>query len=325
MTKPGSRSWTQPLSALALLLLGACATTPVAPPESGIARVEEGPAFLWAVEDPDGDRKTLYLMGSVHMLRDGTALPESVEAIIESTKVLAVEVDTSQVDERTLQHAIQTRGMRTEGESTEALLPEALRPKLREALGRAGLPREAGLAMRPWVLTLVLSMDQAARAGFGEQHGVETRLLSRLRGSHRVVEVEGLEAQVASLSDTPDEAYQFAIEHDLTRGPEAATAELESLVRAWETGDVAAMKAVILADMADPRAAVLIDHIYRKRNAQMAEQVVSLLAEGEPALVVLGAAHMVGEDGVPNLLRQRGFKVRQLGRSRASLEATRTP
>jgi len=320
MAKWTQQHWMQRMGAVALLALGACAASPLPPPAAD-APAEEGPAFLWSVEDPDGDRARLYLMGSVHLLRDGTSLPGSVQAAIESTRVLAVEVDTTQVDERTLQHAIQTRGVRTDGLPVEAQLPEALRPHLREALAEAGLPREASLAMRPWVLSLVLSMQHANRAGFGQQHGVETRLLSRLRESHRVVEVEGLAAQVASLADTPDEAYQFAIEHDLARGAQAATEELEALVRAWEAGDVAAMEAMVFAGEADPRAQVLLEHVYRKRNAQMAEQVVGLLEAGEPALVVLGAAHMVGPQGIPSLLRERGFKVRQLGRSRASLEA----
>lgn len=313
--------WMQTWSVLALLTATACATTPVPPPATGRAAVEEGPAFLWVVEDPHADREPLYLFGSVHLLKDGTAFPESLQAAIEETRVLAVEVDTTQVDSQTLQHVIQTRGMRTDGASVASQLPEALRPKLHEALVAGGLPPEAGEAMRPWVVSLVLSMQHAANAGLEESNGVETRLLSQLRDSHRIVEVEGFEAQINALADTPDEAYQYAIQRDLERGPEAALADLEEMARAWSSGDVAALERLVFDDTEDPRAQTLLGHTFSQRNARMAASVVALLEEGTPALVVVGAGHMVGTDGLPALLAARGFKVRQLGRTRASVAA----
>jgi uncharacterized protein len=47
------------------------------------------------------------------------------------------------------------------------------------------------------------------------------------------------------------------------------------------------------------------------RNRRWLPQIEKLLAQGDNALVVVGAAHLVGKDGVIELLRDRGYTVEQ--------------
>lgn len=308
------RSWMTWLG-LVLISLSGCATTKTASETSQAEpRSDEPRAFLWSVEHPNQDRPPLYLLGSVHMMREDMTLPPSLDRAIEDTKVLAVEVDTTQVDPRALQRFIELRGVRTGGAPSSEVMPPELRDRFREALQASGMPWEAAHALRPWVLSLVVSVHMLQEAGFVEEHGVETQLLSRLRDSHRVVELESMEAQLDSLSAAPDEAHQYDLERVLSQEEEAWVAELNAMARAWADGDTEAMEAIVFRDHDDPRASLLHESLFHTRNRQMSERIVELWKEGEPMLVVIGAGHMVGETGLPKLLREKGLKVTQLPR-----------
>jgi uncharacterized protein YbaP (TraB family) len=48
------------------------------------------------------------------------------------------------------------------------------------------------------------------------------------------------------------------------------------------------------------------------RNRNWLPQLEELLAGGEPAMAVVGALHLVGNDGLISQLRARGYRVEQL-------------
>jgi uncharacterized protein YbaP (TraB family) len=81
------------------------------------------------------------------------------------------------------------------------------------------------------------------------------------------------------------------------------------IVRAWQTGDVRSLEGHLLAGMRD------YPEINRKviedRNRRWLPQIEALLSRGENALVVVGAAHLVGNNGVIQLLKDRGYRVEQ--------------
>jgi uncharacterized protein YbaP (TraB family) len=52
------------------------------------------------------------------------------------------------------------------------------------------------------------------------------------------------------------------------------------------------------------------------RNVRMADATEQFLKGKERAFVVVGAAHMVGPDGVVRILEKRGYKVEQVPLSR---------
>lgn len=295
--------------------LGGCATTGAAQAQQAAAPEQQPKALLWSVEDPKAERPPLYLMGSVHLMRPDMAMPPALDSVIANTRVLAVEVDAEKADPSAMQAFVQQHGVRSpESPSVLDRLPEALRPRFLEVITEAGMPPEAAQVMRPWILSLIVSVSALKDGGFDESLGVETQLLGRMRETHRLVELESVEEQVAAMASAPDDAFQFDLERSLTMAEGGLEKQMQELVDAWSRGDVRALEALLFDGAEDPRSAPLYEAMFHRRNRAMAERLTKHWEGGEPMLVVVGAGHMVGPTGLPALLEAQGLRVTQLPR-----------
>ena len=82
------------------------------------------------------------------------------------------------------------------------------------------------------------------------------------------------------------------------------------MILAWRSGDIDYLEQTLLEDVSGyPE---LYDTIVANRNRLWVDTIDELLQQGEDYLVVVGALHLVGEDGLPQLLEQRGVRILQM-------------
>ena len=95
-------------------------------------------------------------------------------------------------------------------------------------------------------------------------------------------------------------------------------AALDYMYSVYSEGDMARMEVLTSQDVAslpvtDPAyrdaAERFVQAMYTDRNKKMADAVMSYLSEGKRVFVVVGCAHMLGENGVVSLLQKNGLKV----------------
>ena len=85
---------------------------------------------------------------------------------------------------------------------------------------------------------------------------------------------------------------------------------MDEVIIAWRHGDIAGLEAGILDDMQEQEElnqALVID-----RNNRWVRRIESLLGHDDDYLIIVGALHLVGHDGVPKQLLRNGYDVRQL-------------
>jgi len=254
---------------------------------------------LWEVSDAGGPRG--WLFGTIHALPDGVEWrTPTLDAAIGEAGVLVVEIGGLGDAEaaRTAFGAV----------STSAGLPPVLervdpgdRAALAAALERAGL-EEGDLAdTESWAAALRIA--NAAREGEAG-NGVDRALLAQ---GLPVVALESLAGQYA-LFDGLAEEDQAVLLAAVAR--EAGTGQERVLAEAWLTGDLATIeREAETGAMADPE---LRETLRDGRNRAWARRVERLLAEDRRPLVAVGAAHMLGEEGLPALLAGRGYTVRRI-------------
>ncbi len=304
------------LSLALLALLGtACATTgrdvSASTPQSAVA---EQRAFLWEVTRPEAPDKPLYLTGSVHLGRPGQfVFPPSLDAAFARSQVLVVELDPDKAAPQRVQQLTMSLGLFSPPDSLSAHLSAETRALLPEVLQRVGLPPEAVERMRPWLLSLTLSVLEMQKAGYSEAGGIDRLLLTRARGSKTLVELETIEGQLRALSGFPDELQDLMLREQL-QGSALTAVSMAQVATAWEGGNPEALARVLFERKDDPVYRPYYEALFFERNRRMADKLTALLDKPETHFAVVGAGHLVGEEGILDLLARRGLQVRQLPR-----------
>ena len=85
--------------------------------------------------------------------------------------------------------------------------------------------------------------------------------------------------------------------------------KLRDLARAWAAGDVATLEKELLS--AFDTSPEIYDRLLVERNRNWLPHVDTCLKENAGCFIVVGAAHLVGPDGLPTLLAKSGYRVTQ--------------
>ncbi|ANC55325.1 polysaccharide biosynthesis protein GumN [Brevundimonas sp. GW460-12-10-14-LB2] len=263
----------------------------------------EGPA-LWVVKDADS---TLYLFGSVHVLRPttGWASPR-VEAAFDSASDIWFEISNPD-DQAAIMPLIQQHGL-----SPETPLSSRLTPQENAELDAAAQAMGASAAqlqpMKPWLAALSLSVAPLIKAGYDPKSGVELVLKARAEAAGKPIHgFETIDKQIGILAGLPDDV-QLAFLRETLKDYENAATKLDEMVEAWARGDVAKLDRVTIKEMKDASPA-LYQAVLVDRNTDWANKIQTLLEGSGTAFIAVGAAHLTGDDSVQAILQKRGMTV----------------
>lgn len=269
------------------------------------AATGSGPA-IWVVRDADS---TLYLFGTVHVLRPTTAWGSAkVDAAFSSASDIYFEVSNPE-DQAALVPLIQQYGVSSET-SLSSLLTPAEVAELDSAAKTIGASAAQLDRLRPWLAGLSLSMAPLIKAGYDPTSGAEHILKMRAEAAGKPIHgFETLDEQVRILAVLP-EAEQLQFLRSTLESFDDATTELDALVDAWSTGDVATIQHLGVDEM-KAEAPAIYDAFLTRRNAGFADDIQGLLAGSGTAFIAVGAAHLAGPDSVQAMLEARGVTVEQ--------------
>lgn len=256
----------------------------------------------------DGDSK-VYLLGSVHVVPEGTLpLPAHVEAAYAEASVVAFELDLDLAQAG-------AQGMMAAA-TDEETIADALSDEQKETLGAAltalGLPAGAFDAFEPWFAGMSYGVIALQQSGLPVQAGgVDAHFFGRAKadGKERVA-FETVELQTAVFDDLTTPSQVAFLMESVAPGPDGMAEQFGQLLDAWATGDDDGLAALMNDGSMQPE---VFEALLVTRNRAWIPQIESLLArDGETALVVVGAGHLVGESSVVDMLRQAGYTVERL-------------
>ncbi len=263
---------------------------------------------VWAIK---GAHNTVYLAGSVHLLRPkDSALPSAFEKAYADADALVMEIDLDDLNESQAQSWILEHGMFADEGSLESTLGDKLYQRAVDAGAKLGLPVEALQMMEPWLLAMTFSEMEYLKLGFDPESGVEKQLARKAARDHK--EITGFETLTEQLGlldgmSYPDQARFL----DMTiEEMDEMEKETDSMLSAWRTGD-----ARKLGDLLSEEYRVA-PQLYRllvsDRNSRWMPQLERLLKGDKDYLVVVGALHLVGSGGLLDLAKARGYSPKQM-------------
>jgi len=270
------------------------------------------PVTMWMAE---GTSNRVYLLGSVHLLRaQDHPLPRIIDDVYDEAETLYMELDMDDLDPLLMQSTINRLGMLDEGTSLQDVMGDELYAEAKARAAELELPLDMLERTEPWLAAITVEQLALARIGFNPSYGVEMHLLKKASSDGKeILGFESVEQQLAYLDGLSLDAQRDLLMQTLAES--AAIQDLmDDLILAWRSGDIDYLERTLLEDVSGyPE---LYDTIVASRNRLWVDTIDALLEQREDYLVVVGALHLVGDDGVPQLLEQRGVRITQMHEQR---------
>ena len=290
---------------VALCLAAAMSAAAAAPPVP----------LLWKVSDQDN---ALYLLGSFHLLHASDyPLSPDVDLAFADAETLLFELSPQEMNSPALAATMMRAGLRTDGTTLDQQVGPELAAKLREwaSAQPAGSPITVEVLQRfePWFAGLTVSIMQMTAMGLDPELGLDRHFMALAAEADKPT--AGLEtgAEQVALFDGMDDAEQVQMLADALEDASSGTDRLEELHADWRAGRADALWNGMAADMRSEFPALYRRINVERNDAWLPELAALLEAPGDDdTLVVVGALHLLGDDGVVEGLRERGYTVERI-------------
>jgi uncharacterized protein len=282
-----------------LLLLESCATT---------TPVGESKSTLWKVQ---GDHNTVYLLGSIHVLpKQAYPLKPALERAFDDANQIVFEIDLTRFTRKNFHEEFSRTGFYPSGQSlSKKLTPRAIE-LLNTVLPLYGLSLKKVDRLKPWFLAEILSSHTLELMGFSDRLGIDLYFYRKAKSAGKpVLGLETIRDQAEIFDRFNDEQNEQYLLSTLSGLPSYAEM-IRQLVSAWKDGDVQLLDRLLNQDKRTDR--VTHDALFSRRNSKWLPEIERFAHGNGNYLIIVGAGHLVGDDGVVAQLRQAGYSVQQL-------------
>jgi hypothetical protein len=258
---------------------------------------------VWAIRGP---HNTVYLAGSIHLLRAADAsLPPAFALAYADSAHLVMEIDLGKLDSTEALGTLLQHGGLPEGTSLREVVGAPRYARASAAAAALDLPAASMDHEAPWMVALQLTELEYARLGFAPEQGVEQQLVRRALADHKPT--AGLEslADEMGVFEALTPAAQLRFLDMVLDDLNDIGNETRAVLAAWRRGDAARLATLLTVEYRSFPA--LYDALVMDRNRHWLPEIERLLQGEENCLVVVGALHLVGKGGLLEALRRDGF------------------
>lgn len=267
--------------------------------------------LLWKVSDADN---AVYLLGSFHLLKEEDyPLPAEVDRAFDDSASLLFEIDPAAMTAPESVAVMQKYMAYDNGETLSTVLPKATLARLSTLVSAGGGSVQALEHSEPWAVNLGLVLGVTRAMGFRPELGLDRTLMARAAAAGKpTAGLETVDDQMKAMDTVPHTEQAQELEEFLA-DPQKAVREMSDMHAWWRAGDVARLDSRMRAEMArkTPESYRLLDVA---RNQAWLPQVEKRLTDSrkDNTLVVVGALHLLGSDGLVEQLRAKGYKVERI-------------
>lgn len=288
---------------------------PVTPPSSTAT------PLLYRVTDDDGH--TIWLFGSIHVGRESYyPLPTYVQTAFESAEVLAVEADIVAF-EKDLNAQIQALShmVYLDGSNIKDHIPTALYDKAVAILKEFKTYMSVLDMYYPALWGSTIDSLMVTDIGGDPALGIDRHLIdAAYEAEKEIVEIESAQIQYKMLADFDEDIQLMMLESAVEsyENKEETAEGLAALMDLWASGDERAFAAYLNtpdATVTEDEKALLEEYnriMVTERNLTMAAYAEEALVSGKDTFICVGAAHVVGEGALADLLARRGYMVTRI-------------
>jgi uncharacterized protein YbaP (TraB family) len=274
----------------------------------GVASHADSPLHsLWELH---GKHNTVYLLGSIHVLRAGDyPLAPAVLDAYSSAKSIYMEINLAEIDTEQVQQDLLASALLPEDKSLPLILGKQRYDHAAALAHEVGFELAAFDKFAPWFAAEAISQLQLAQLGFQPQSGVEMYFLERARSDGKsVAGLETVRDQIALFNAMPMETQAAYLVSSLEQARELPQ-QVDAMVHAWRLGDTGWFEGQMKSELGrDPQ---LYQSVLAARNRKWLPKIEALLNDDKNYLVIVGTGHLIGAGSVIELLRKDGIGATQ--------------
>ena len=264
-------------------------------------------SLLWQVSRDDN---SIFLLGSIHYLRkENYPLNQTILNALDASKRLVLEIDLNRTSTQSAQQATLEKAIYRDGTNlAQNVSPETYELASRRAV-ELGLDMRILNPMKPWFAALTMVAINLQRIGLDPKFGVDRHLAERAKSSGKPTSgLETLEAQLGIFDQLSNREQELML-RETVEEIERLNKEINAIVQSWLKGDENRLTTLLLTGMQEYPD--LYEKVLVERNRRWVTDIEKLVQQGSGAMVVVGAAHLVGKDSVVEMLKAKGYSVEQ--------------
>lgn len=262
---------------------------------------------LWEVH---GKHNTVYLLGSIHVLRPGDyPLAPAVLQAYADAKSLLMEINLNDIDAQQATSEMISSATLPEGKTLPQILGSQRYSHAASLAHEVGVELSTFDQFAPWFAAEAISQLQLAQLGFQPQSGVEMYFLERARTDGKsVAGLETVHDQIALFEGLSLDVQAEYLISSLEQAHELPQ-QVDDMVHAWQRGDTAWFETQLRSEFG--RDSLLYQSVLAARNRKWIPRIEALLKDDNNYLVIVGTGHLVGRDSVIDLLEKDGVRATQ--------------
>jgi uncharacterized protein YbaP (TraB family) len=274
---------------------------------AGAAAQTRGRTFLWKVQSGGS---VMYLAGSVHALTaDAYPLNPAYQRAFDASSALVEEIDLAEADPLSGGLGLLAKGIYQDGRTFSSAVSRQTVTLVQEKLKNTPLALDLIQPMKPWMVMLMIEALGSQDAGLDPELGLDKHFYNLATdGRKQVIGLETAESQIDRFDKMPEAMQEQMLRSELAE-MDTEKSSLRSILTAWQTGDAAAIEKMLLASFTTNPAAYA--SLITERNRNWMPQLETCLRRSSPCFVIVGAAHLVGPQGLLAMLQQKGYRVEQ--------------
>jgi uncharacterized protein YbaP (TraB family) len=241
---------------------------------------------------------------------DDAALPPGFARAYADSARLVMELDLGKFDPMEAMTWMMDHGTLPAGTNLRGVLGEQRYGRVSAAAIGLGLPMAALDSLAPWVVGIEISDLAYEHEGYDPEQGVEEQLVRRAQKDDKpTAGLETMPEELSSLTGLSSDD-QIRMLDQTVDDLKDIKSEMRDVTSAWRHGDAARLAALLASEYnAFPS---LYRPLVTDRNRHWLPHVEELLKANDNSLVVVGALHLVGQGGLLELLRAKGYTITQL-------------
>jgi hypothetical protein len=272
------------------------------------AAPEAGKRPIWRIQS---QTNVVYLLGSIHYLKkQNYPLDPAIESAFKDAKTVVFEMDLDATKSDEAQHLLVAKAAYPDKTTLQQHVSENTYQLTADKLNQLGLDIGLFKAFKPWFVSNMIIARSMQSMGFDPAYGVDQYFFRKAKEANKkTAALETFETQLDVLNKMPDFVQDLMLLQTV-RTSDTMRAGVNTIVKAWSAGDLKALDSTLLQSMREyPE---VYQRVIVERNRAWLPKIAGFLKGNESYLVIVGAGHLAGREGLVESLKAQGYTVDQL-------------